>query len=378
MANEDLINPRLATATFGGTQSDPNASLGGQRSVTPIADHEGSFTSVTNDRVVIDTGLPSGDFTGAWLVFLDTNLNEAREIIDYDEGTNTMTFDEELPSTPLVSDEYWLFQPNGLFDALDADQCRRRATKHRLAYIYNNLTTDVDDYRCYVRDIEPGPLVCDVAMAIHDFAQSEHFDVTDLSDEEDPPSLNETANQTFGADGAQDFLHARTLAGATRSPYGSSGAFSQKTIRSVPTSGSVHGDRPIWIRLSFDPGAPIPRASRAVFQVYIDIDSGTTVPSFLVVVDLDGVPEFISPVIDRRLRIAGGARLSCIVTDTDAVGEAVPGRTILIEKTSGPGSMNAVSGIVQQPDGEPIRRVYISPTDPADVGQVVTFGFEVT
>ncbi len=378
MANEDLFNPRLATATFGGTQGDPNASLGGQRSITPIADHEGTFTSVTNDRVVIDTGLPAGDFTGAWLVFLDTNLNEVREIIDYDEGTNTMTFAEELPSTPVVSDAYWLFQPNGLFTSFDADQCRRRASKHRLGYFYNDTVVEIEEYRCYVKDIRAGPIICDIAMAIHDFAQAEHFDVTDISDEEEAPSLNELGSQTFGADGAQDFLHARSRDLAGRSPYGDAGPGDQRSIRSVPTTGSVHGDRPLWVRLSFDPDSPIPLPTRVVFQVVIDADDGTVVPSFLVIVDVEGVPEFINPVVDRRLRIAGGARLSCIVTDTDAVGEPVPGRTILIELGSGPGTMNPVSDTVQRDDGEPIRRVYLSPTDPGQIGQTVTFDFEVS
>ncbi len=308
MANEDLFTPYLSAATFDATQGDPNASLGGFTTSYTITDHDGAFTSLTSDRVVIDTGLPAGDFTGAWLVFLDTNLNEAREIITYVEGTNTMTFREDLPSTPLVADRYWLFQPNGFFDKLDADQCRRRATKHRLGYIYNNLVTVIDDYRCYVKDIKAGPLVCDVAIAVHTFAQNEHFDVTDISDEEEAPVLNETAGQTFGDDGAQDFLHARSFDLATRSPYGSPGPFGQKTIRSVPTSGSVHGDRPFWVRLSFDRDSPIPLPIQAVFQVFIDTDDGTSVASFMVVVDLDGVPETITPLVDRRLRIAGGMK----------------------------------------------------------------------
>lgn len=373
MANEHLFNPRLAAATFNAAQGDPNASLGGQRSITPIADEEGTFTSVTNDRVVIDTALPAGDFTGAWVVFLDTNLNEVREIIDYDDGTNTMTFAEDLPSTPLVSDRYWLFQPNGFFDSFDADQSRRRATKHRLGYVYNETGSLIEAYRCYVRDIKAGPLICDVTMGIRTHPQNDHFDVDDIADEETAPVLNSSGGL---GDGAQDFLHARAYDQAGRSPYGGEGTTDLKTIRDV--AASVNADRPIWIRLSFNPDSPIPLATQAVFQVYIDADDGTSVPSFLVVVDIDGVPEFISPIVDRRLRIAGGARLSCIVTDTDAVGEAVPGRTIRIELNSGPGSMNPQGNTVQQDDGEPIRRVYISPTDPGQVGATVQFSFEVT
>lgn len=381
MANEHLFKPYLAAATFDAAQGDPNASLGGFKSSTVIADEEGTFTTVTSDRVVIDTGLPGGDFVGGWVVFLDTNLNEVREIIAYNTGTKEMTFREVLPSTPLVSDRYWLFLPNGLFDQFDADECRRRATKHRLGYFYNSTGSQIDEYRCFVREIKAGPLVCDIGMAIHASPQNEHFDVVDLSDQEDPPDLQSPvalggAPQTFGDDGSQDFLHPRTRDGAGRSPYGTEGPGQSKTIRDSGTS--VHADRPMWIRLSFNADSPIPLPTQAVFQVYVDGDDGTVIPSFLVVVDLAGVPEVITPVIDRRLRIAGGARLSCIVTDAVDPFEAVPGRTISIELTSGPGSMGTQGVKVQQDDGEPIRRVYLSSTDPADVGQVVTFGFEVT
>jgi hypothetical protein len=375
MANEHLFQPFLAAATFDLAQGDPNASLGGFKSSTKLMDQEGTFTSVTNDRVVIDTGLPAGDFAGAWVVFLDTNLNEVREVFAYDEGPNTLTFREDLPSTPLVSDRYWLFLPNGLFASFNADRSRRRATVHRLAYVYNDTPASLDSVQAYVKDIQAGPIICDVAMAVKNFAQNVHFDVDDLADEETAPELLDTFGGGFG-DSSQDFLHKRSFAGSSRSPYGTVGAFGQKTIRHLG-GGSVHVDRPIWVRLSFDPDSPIPLPSQAVFQVFIDAD-GVTITSFLVVVDIDGVPEVIVPIVDRRLRIAGGARLSCIVTDNVTPFEPVPGRAIRIERTSGPGTMQAQSDTVQRDDGEPIRRVYNSPTDPGQVGATVVFGFEVT
>ncbi len=375
MANEHLFLPKLAAATFNAAQGDPNASLGGFRSITSIADIESTFTAVTNDRVVIDTNLPAGDFAGYWMVGLETNLNQAREIVTYVEGTNTMTLDFDFDSTPLTGDRYWLFALNGFFDSFDVSDCRSRSDRHRLAYVYNSTGGQLDDIRTYVKDIEAGPIRCDVAMAIHAFGQNEHFDVDDLTDENETPVLFNVTTGIWGP--AQDFLHKRDFDGAdSGSPYGDGGASDEKSIRDSGVS--VNADRPIWIRLSFDADSPIPIPARAVFQVFVDSSDGVTVSSFMVVVDIDGVPETIVPVVDRRLRIAGGARLSCIVTDSVAPFEPVPGHTIRIEKTAGVGTLNPQTDTVQRDDGVPIRRVYECSTNPADVGTSVTFSFEVT
>lgn len=375
MANEHLFRFRLAAPTYEGAQPDPNASLGGFQSVTALADQEGSFTAVTSDRVVTDTGLPGDDFEGAWIVFLDTNLNEVRQIIDYNTGTKTMTFAEDLPSTPLVSDRYWLFVPNGFFDAFDADLCRRRPDRYRLAYVRNQTGGQLDSIRTYVRDIQAGPLLCEVAMAVSDtYPQIVHFDVDDIANEETAPVLLGAVGGAFGP--AQDFYHKRDYDGASQAPFGSGGVNAQKSMRDE--GATPVADRPLWLRLTFDTDSPIPLPSQAVFQIFVDSDDGVTTSSFLVVIDLQGVPEEIITTVDRRLRIAGGARLSAFVRDSVAPNEAVPGRSIRIELDSGPGSMNAQSDSVQRDDDEPIRRVYLSPTDPVEVGQNVTFSFEVT
>ncbi len=371
MANEHLFTPRLAATSFNAAQGDPDDSIGGFQSSTSIADIESTFTTVTSDRVVIDTGLPAGDITGYWVVFLDTNLNEVREIVTYVEGSNTITFDRDLPSTPLVSDRYWLFQPNGFFASADADICRRRATRYRLGYSRNDTGAILDDVRCYVLDIKAGPLVLEVAPAIKDYPQLINFDVDDLTDDETAPVI--LADQGGWGDGTQDFRRDRAFDEATRSPFGTPGVNQQKSIRETPFQ-----DRPFWLRLRFDDASPIPLPSQVVFQVFINSDDGVTISSFLVVVDVDGVPETIGTVVDRRLRIGGGARLSCLVTDSVAPNEPVPGRTIDIKIGSGPGSMNAQSATIQEADGEPIRRVYISPTDPGQEGATVVFDFEVT
>ena len=198
MASEHLFRFRFAAASYDAAQGDPNASLGGFMSSTGLAEVEGSFTSVVNDREVIDTALPAGDFAGSWVVFLDTNLNEVREIRDYDEGTKTMSFGEELPSTPVVTDRYWLFTPNGFFSSFDADLCRGRATRYRLGYVKNETGGNLDSCRIYVRDIQPGPLVCKVAMAVTSYPPPAQFDVDDIANEETTPVMLGTAGGGFG------------------------------------------------------------------------------------------------------------------------------------------------------------------------------------
>ncbi len=380
MANEHLFTPFLAAATFDAAQGDPNDSLGGFKSSTTIADFEGAITTVNSDREIVDTSLGATDFTGGWVVHLDTNLNEVSEIIDHNTGTDTLTFREELASTPIVTDRYWVFMPNGLFNAYGAADSRTRDPRHRLTYVYNSTGGQLDDIRCYVQDIQTGPVHCEIAMAVHPFGQNAHYDVIDISDENDSPVLFSLTDLIWGD--PQDFVARRGFDAADAgSPFGLGGVNGVKSIRDSGTS--VNADRPLWVRLRFDPDAPIPLPSTVVFQVFVDSEDGVTASSFLVVVDVDGVTEQIVPVVDRRLRIAGGARLSCIVTDSIAPFEPVPGRTIRIEKTAGPGTLNPQAKTVQEAaipaaDGEPIRRVYVCPTDPADVGLTVTFSFEVT
>ena len=64
--------------------------------------------------------------------------------------------------------------------------------------------------------------------------------------------------------------------------------------------------------------------------------------------------------------------------DAVAPFEVVPLRTIIISLASGPGSLNPQTTDIQPEDGELVRRVYVSPTDPAEVGNTVTFDCEVT
>jgi hypothetical protein len=357
-----------------------NGGLGGFRSADTLADVVSTITTVTTDRIFIDTAeISSPDRVGAWIVFLDTNLNEAREVVAFDDSTGTFDLDRALPSTPLVSDRYWLFMPNGLFSSYGPADCRSRDPRYRLVFPHNTSGGTLDSIRVYVADLVSGPIECRIAMGTATAVQSTSFDVDDLTDENEAPVLDDSSGfSKLGASGSpQVFRRFRDYTGARSggAPAGSGGAFGELSLPNTRA-------RPIWIRLSFVPDSPIPRASKAVYQVFVDhgtgATGGVTVSSFLVVVDIDGVVEDIAPVVDRRLRLHGGARASCIVRDSVAPFEPVPGATIRIELGSGPGSMNAPSDTVQRDDGEPVRRIYISPTDPGDIGATVRIDFEVT
>jgi hypothetical protein len=376
MANEHLLNHLLSVdSAFGDAQPDANASIGGFASSTDIADHQAVLVSHVNSQIDFRaTSLAGGlDLVGAWLVFYDSNLNEVRQVQNYQSGVpNRFFLFEPLPNTILVGDRFSIFKANSLFESMDGDRCRRRASVHRLGYIGNVTGSQVDDVRLYVRDINAGPLICTATAAAFTWAETVQEEVDTIADQETAPALDQSAG--FGVH-PQALRHSRDWARATRTPYALPGVNQQASIRD--STFTVY-TRAFWVRLEFDLDAPIPLESQAVFQVFTDSDDGTVASSFLVVVDIDSVPHEVVTVVDRRLRIAGGARLSAFLRDTVDPFELVPGSTIAIELDSGPGSMNAQSDTVQRDDAEPIRRVYISPTDPADVGLAVDFRFEVT
>lgn len=376
MANEELFRPRLAATTPGAAQADPDASLGGAWSSTPVAWHEGTITTVDNELLIRDSSLPNSlDLTGAWIYFLDTNLGEARQIADWVGIGRRMFLFEPLPSTPQVGDAIWIFIPNGLFSSYDATLCRERATRYRLCYALNATAGALTDVRAWVVDLTNGPLQCRVAVGgIANGQPATDFDVDDLPDEQSEPPRNADSGFTVAqGDGPQDFKASADWDRATFTPA------APPADRDI---GLTNPQRPVWVELSFRTDVdgvtpPLPLPTQCAFLVLLDSNDGVTLSGFIVVVDVDGVPEFVETNVDRRLRIGGGARLSALVRDTDADGEPVPGRTIDIELASGPGSMNAQSATVQD-GGVPVRRVYLAPTDPGQAGASVQFDFEVT
>jgi len=370
MANEELFQARLAASSFNAAQPDPNASLGGFQASTLIADVDSQLTGVVpGEQILTDTALPaSPDLVGWWIQMVTgASQNEVRRIVDWNGGIQRLTVDRAFTNVT-VGDYYQLFQPNGFFSALDAAVCRDRSAVHRLAYMRNETGGLLSDVRVYVQEIQAGPLNCEVAMATTPSPQLANFDVDDLASQTDTPPIR--ASSGFGSS-TQQFGDPRSYVAANGgSPFGSA---TDREIRDVAT---LFPDRPIWIRLSFDDDAPLPIPAQCVFQVFVE-SAGGTASSFLIVVDVEGVPEEVVGVVDRIPRIGGGARLSALSRDSVSE-EVVPGRSVNITIDSGPGSLNPQDLSEVPEDGSPVRRVYVSPTDPAQAGQNVTFDFEVS
>jgi hypothetical protein len=113
-----------------------------------------------------------------------------------------------------------------------------------------------------------------------------------------------------------------------------------------------------------------------VFQVFGGNAATITTGSFMVVVDVLGADEEMILGPDRALRLKAGARVQAIIRDR-ATGTSIPGKTVVITQTAGPGTLNAQSGDVSDDSGLPVRRTYISPTDDPSIGMTVSFSVEV-
>ena len=303
---------------------------------------------------------PVVDHLGKWLVFYSgTNTNEAREIIGWDDSTGEFTVDGDLPADVVATDPYRLFAPNGYFSAVSFDQSVRRAQKVRLGFISNATGLGVSNYRFWVVPVDPGPLVCEIAHG-----RSTGLTVTGVADEEDDPNLGDAGFFVQGALGKERFGRPDSAPEAEFT--------SPLAVTALPVGASW----PIFIRLSFRTGEPVPLAHRSVFQVFAGDSTGTPIGSFLVVVDVLGADEEMILGPDRALRLKAGARVQALIRDR-ATGVPVPGKTISISQTAGPGTLGAQSAEVSDDSGNPVRATYLSPTDEADVGATVTFRVEV-
>lgn len=307
---------------------------------------------------------PVVDHLGKWLSFHTpgTNRDQAREIIDFDDSTGTYTVAEDLPADAQVSDAYRLWPPNGVFSAFDFDQSVRRTQKVRLTF-GNFQAGTISNYRLWVVPIDPGPLVCEVAQGTRSGGEQTTGGVTD---EEDEPSLSYTSPALFNQN--LDFIDRFQRAAS---------APAAEFLSPLGTNQINNGNiRPIFLKLSFRPGEPLPLFARCIFQVFTGDEGGTISGSFLVVADVNGADEELILGPDRALRLKAGARVQALVRDR-ATGTPVPNKTVTIEQTAGPGTLGAQSSDVTDDSGNPVRATYISPTDEVEVGEDVTFQVEV-
>jgi hypothetical protein len=299
---------------------------------------------------------------GSWLCFQDgANENVAREVIGFDDSLGEFTVDGDLPNDAVASDVYRLWPPNGLFAAFTNVQSVSRSQRSRLLYMRNNSGSTMPTFRYYVQGIDPGPLVCEIAMGAKVGGE---LTVLGIQDEADEPALTRVSNFSMGLDGSERFGRPRTYALAE---------FDSPLELTLIGNGAFHAT---FIKLGFRQGEPIPLFKRCVFQVFADSGGGTIVGTMMIVVDVLGADEEMILGPDRRFRLLAGGRVQAIVRDR-ATGLPVPGKTVTISQTAGPGATTAQSSDVTDDTGLPVRATYISPTDPADVGQTVSHRVEV-
>lgn len=337
----------------GGAQTDPNDSLGGQRSGTNVEDLEGTITAVASTSVFTDSSqISAADWTGAWLVFYDgtLNVNVAREVVDFDDSTGEFTVSPTLPELPVVAQRFRAFRPNGLFDAFSSDKSVSMVDRHRLSFAFSD-TTFVSAVGFWVRDLQPGPLTLELAASpkVNDI-------ITAIGDESQAPDIVTSAGGLInppasGPSGSQQ-VWLRPAEYATQVPV-------QGGSRQLSNQAKA-----LWLRLRWRGGSQLPRPQRCVFQVMLDTTTASSTGSFMVVVDILGpVLEFgLGP--DRALRIAGGARVQANVRDV-VTQAPVPDYTATIELVApSPGSIGPQNQDVTTDDGVVLERVYTSPVVP--------------
>lgn len=312
-----------------------------------------------------DPGSPPLDYTNKWMTFHGpTNLNEVREVVAFDDSTGEYTLDSDLPSTPQVGDFYRLWGPNGFFSPYDNDQSVRRPFKHRLTYFRNETAAQLNVARLYVKDIIPGPLVCEVACGVR--TGGDVF-VVGVDNEEDTPDILTLAGGFLQGD-----LKPQTF----EKPFNYAQA-GNTTPRGRDQSVGVNAGIQAFIRLSFRDNEPIPIGTRCVFQVFSDFNNGQTIGCLLIVVDVLGADEELILGPDRKLRIAAGARVQAIVRDR-ATKALIPNHTVNITlEAPSPGSLGPQNKEVTDETGIPVAAVYLSPTDGGEEGEDVTFTIEV-
>ncbi|MGB5810121.1 MAG: hypothetical protein WBG86_06295 [Polyangiales bacterium] len=363
----------LATgsSSSGVPQPDPNASLSGRVSTTTAYALQSTLTGVgANARTtVIDTTQIASptDWTGAWLVF-ESGANEsvAREITSFDDGTGTFTFAIALDADAVAAVDYRVWTPNDIFNEVSNVQSVARTAKYRLLMLQNQSGVTLSDYRCWIEPLSPGPSLLELAQGRGSVVSQP---VIGIANEEDVPEVS----------AASDFIQAGWSSGAElfqNAP--NEGVAYVTTPLSVPDFNGFSNNQYVttFLKLGFPRNADIPIAHRAVFQVHCSASTGPRVGSMIVIADVLGADEVLVLGPDRVVRLGAGARIEASVTDS-LTGLPVPNHTVSISQTSGPGTLNPQSATTTDDSGNPIRAVYLAPTDPGEVGNSATFRVEV-
>lgn len=361
--NEILVHLSGATSA-GGAQADPNASLGRFYSSSFLHELEGSVTSggIGGGRTFADSAR-IGDgvdaHVGKWILFLTgaDAVDYATRVEAFDNSTGEFILRDVIPNGLSAGDDYRLFVVGNLFDQATALEAALGHVDHRMVALRNIDTNSAANVRVYLEEVDPGPVAFDLVI---DNAAGSHLDYNALTDDEDDPDLSQfyTAAR-FTRPESRD-----TPPGQAPAPF-----VPASGITALPANGT--GSAGLWLRRT------VRSASRGFESVWkLVVDSTTTGgdpdplrSGALIVSSVAGLTEALAVNLDRFPRLLGGARVRGVLTAQET-GLPLEDETVTFSITAGPGTL-AQSEADTDSDGL-ARVVYISPTDPADVGQTVT------
>lgn len=304
-------------------QTDPDLSLGGNRSSTKLYHTEGSLTSgMTLKNEFIDSAqIGNGSISvGDWLLFVTgANPLEARKVTAFTIGTGFFRLRDPLPNLGAIGNIYRLHAVHNLFDKVSAAEAATGEAEYRGVFPEQNSGAPLVDLRCYVHLISGG--ATEVAVAINDVSRTAFYET--LANENQEPDLSLYPSKNVRWERPTVFLAA---AGMNPGNWHTGNARCLWIRRTVPET-MAQQDETVWaivIGNTDSGGDPDPLES-----------------AFLVVFEGDGYIPEVSLTADRFAHIGGGARIKAKV---QSAGVNVPDEFLEYSIETGPGTIYADPG----------------------------------
>ena len=307
------------------------------------------------------------DRVGQWVSIQNgTAAMSAARIESFDETTGEMRFHEELTAAPAVNDVFRIFANQNLFPAASPAMNTQGFTIHRGIFVRNQEpgSANLADVRLWPVPLEPGPT--DLRIAPGDFASS-NVTMDELADELEVPDLS-AANAFTNVD--QGFRAGHDYASAIDSPIA---GFQDL---------SANGDQFMGVYLELT--APPLSRQKQVCAWGLALESATTgndpdpfrILVAIFVFELQGLDANVTVRPDSAVFVEGEASIRVKAVDVDT---AIPleGLPAQISIDAGPGTLNLPSEALVLDERGEARVTYVAPTDPMNVGDVVTVRGEV-
>lgn len=304
----------------GDAQSDPNLFLGRFRSSTRLDEFQSTLTSnqlARSRNVVVDSSrIGDGADVHAlkWLLFqTGPAALFASRIMAFDTATGGFKLERRTPSSAVIGDDYAVFDRENVFPDVTIAQGR----------------DGIEQFRCISFRNEHGVLISSVKI---------RFEAISL-DGSEFARLHQTAVpliQPFieRADGLTDILDVfgqRDPQGGPDSFLGSGGWVSPQTRVMADTTVSAVANNfsvAIWLRRALPPRGRTQRRSVAILVLAESTTGGSDpdplVGAAIIAYDVLSEDPEVDLVVDRFVHIAGGARLTATVSDSQGLKPEVP------------------------------------------------------